>query len=155
MKNNMEEKDNICLVELKRIFRGQSYTIGHLYIDGKYVCDTLEDQDRNLDNSMSLEKIKELKIQCHTAIPTGTYVISMDIVSPKYGKKYPRLLNVKGFEGILLHSGNDENDSCGCVLCGINDIKGKVTHSRETFKKVYDILQEARNNNKSIVITIE
>lgn len=149
------EKDNICLIELKRTYRGAEYTIGHLYIDGKYVCDSLEDTDRGLSDDMPLEHIKELKKFCETAIPTGVYHVSMDIMSPKYHKKYPRLLNVKGYEGVLIHSGNDKDDTCGCILTGFNTVKGKVTHSREAFNKVYEKLKKARNDGRAIIIKID
>jgi hypothetical protein len=97
---------------LKRRFKGESYTIGSLYIDGAYFCDTLEDRDRGLDQSMSLDEIKRLKVAGETAIPTGTYEVTLNVVSPKYSTreayrfcsgKVPRLLSVKGYEGILIH----------------------------------------------------
>ena len=48
-------------LKLKRIFKGDTYTIGNLLIDGKYFCDTLEDTDRNLSSSMKLEDINNIK----------------------------------------------------------------------------------------------
>lgn len=89
------------------------YTISHIYINGEYACDCVEDYDRGLDQSMTLAEIRKRKVYKQTAIPTGTYELTMDIISPKfsqmeYYKKYckgrmPRLLNVKGYDGILLH----------------------------------------------------
>ena len=67
---------------LKRIARRDKYTIGKLYIDGKYECDTVEDKDRGLTQNMSLEEIKKIKIPNETAIPTGTYKITLNVVSP-------------------------------------------------------------------------
>lgn len=98
---------------VKRIFRGSDYTIGHLYIDGEFVCDTIEDRDRMLDDSQTISYIARNKVYSKTAIPTGTYKLTLNIKSPKYSKKsyyakfcngyMPRILNVKGFDGILLH----------------------------------------------------
>ncbi len=132
---------------LDRFFKGPKYTVGHLYIDGKYFCDTIEDVDRGLLNSMPLSEIKAKKIPSKTAIPRGTYKITLDVVSPKYSKrdyyikvckgKVPRILNVKGFEGILLHTGNSEESSAGCIILGENKVKGKVINSRVTFEKFY------------------
>ena len=48
-------------LNLKRIAKTDNYTIGQLYINGKYECDTLEDTDRDLTSSMSLEEIKSKK----------------------------------------------------------------------------------------------
>lgn len=145
---------------LDRFFKGPKYTVGHLYIDGKYFCDTIEDVDRGLLNSMPLSEIKAKKISSKTAIPRGTYKITLDVVSPKYSKrdyyikvckgKVPRILNVKGFEGILLHTGNTEEDSAGCIILGENKVKGKVINSKVTFEKFYKELLKDKDN-----ITIE
>lgn len=148
---------------LKRIAKRQTYTIGRLFVDGKYFCDTIEDQDRGLTKEMPLEEIKKVKVHSETAIPTGTYKITLDVVSPKMSKQYfyiknanggrvPRLLNVPGYDGVLIHVGNKATQSAGCILVGINDIKGMVTHSKETFQKLYKVLQDAKNE---ITITIE
>jgi hypothetical protein len=105
---------------LKRIAKKSNYTIGNLYVNGKFFCDTLEDTDRGLTDSMTLEEIKTKKVYGETAIPTGTYNIDMNTISAKfkdrswakpYGGKLPRLLNVKGFDGILIHVGNSASDT--------------------------------------------
>ena len=79
---------------LKRLYLKTDYTIGKLYMDGKYFCDTLEDQVRDLT--------KERKIPGRTAIPAGVYEIVVN-VSPRFKRKLPRLLDVPGFDGILIH----------------------------------------------------
>lgn len=150
-------------LKLERIFKGDTYTIGKLYINNEYFCDTLEDKDRGLTSDMSLDEIKSIKIKGVTAIPTGTYSITLDVQSPKFStyKQYafcdgylPRLIDVPGYEGVLIHIGNTDSDSDGCVLVGKNTVKGMVTNSTETFKKLYPILKEASDNNESITITI-
>ena len=148
---------------LKRIAKRDTYTIGKLYIDGQYFCDTIEDKDRGLKQSMSLSEILRLKIQNKTAIPTGTYKITINVVSPRFSKKdfyiqnankgrVPRLLNIPGFDGVLMHVGTDENSSSGCIIVGKNKIVGKVLESKDTFIKLYKKLQTSANN---ITITIE
>ena len=148
-----------------RKWKKQSYTISNLTIDGKWFCNVLEDKDRNLDSSMSIAKIRELKKPSITAIPRGTYEITLDVISPKYSTnsfykqvcngKVPRLLNVKGFEGILIHAGNSDKDSAGCLLVGINLERGKVLKSQETFRKLYKMLSEAKLRGEYIQITIK
>ena len=148
-----------------RKWKKQSYTISNLTIDGKWFCNVLEDADRGLDDSMSIAKIKELKKPSITAIPKGTYEITLDVISPKYrtnsfykqvcNGKVPRLLNVKGFEGILIHAGNTDKDSAGCLLVGINLERGKVLKSQETFRKLYKMLSEAKLRGEYIQITIK
>lgn len=148
-----------------RKWKKQSYTISNLTIDGKWFCNVLEDADRGLDDSMSIAKIRELKKPSITAIPKGTYEITLDVISPRFctnsfykqvcNGKLPRLLNVKGFEGILIHAGNTDKDSAGCLLVGINLERGKVLKSQETFRKLYKMLSEAKLRGEYIQITIK
>lgn len=147
-----------------RKWKKQSYTISNLLIDGEWFCNVLEDTDRGLDDQMPESKIKELKKPSITAIPRGTYEITLDVTSPRFSKvsfykevcngKLPRLLNVKGFEGILIHAGNTDKDSVGCLLVGVNLEKGKVLNSRETFKKLYKLLNDRRIKGEKITIKI-
>ena len=145
---------------LKRIAKMQKYTIGKLYIDGKYFSDTLEDTDRNLTSTMTRDEIAKVKVYGKTAIPTGTYVVDMNTVSPKFGKrswaqpyegKVPRLQNVPGYEGVLIHPGNTADDTSGCILVGRNKVKGQVVESQKTFHSLMNILKKDNN----ITITIE
>lgn len=147
-----------------RKYKKQSYTISNLLINGKVFCQVMEDTDRGLKDSMSLEQIKSLKKYGITAIPSGTYEITLDVFSAKFGSqsfyqevckgKLPRLLNVKGFEGILIHCGNTEKDSAGCLIVGMNLEKGKVLNSRDTFRKLYSLLQDSKNKGEKITIKI-
>lgn len=145
---------------LKRIAKMEKYTIGKLYVDGEYFADTLEDTDRNLTSTMSKDEIVKVKVYGKTAIPTGTYVVDMNTVSPKFGKrswaqpyegKVPRLQDVPGYEGVLIHPGNTADDTSGCILVGRNKVKGQVVESQNTFHSLMNILK--RDND--ITITIE
>ena len=133
-------------MRLDRIAKRSTYTIGKLYLNGVYFCDTLEDADRGLTQGMPLQKIKDIKIKGATAIPKGKYKITMDVVSPKFSKratyqfckgKLPRLINVDGYEGVLIHIGNTAKDTEGCILVGQNKVVGQVINSTVTFKKLY------------------
>ena len=147
-----------------RKWKKQSYTMSNLYINGEWFCNCLEDADRGLDNSMSEDMIRTLKRPSITAIPRGTYEITLDVISPKYcnnsfykqvcNGKVPRLLNVKGFEGILIHAGNTDKDSAGCLLVGINLERGKVLKSQETFKELYKLLKDKHDKGEKITIKI-
>jgi hypothetical protein len=146
-------------LKLHRRYKGENYTIGDLYVNGEWFCNTLEDKDRGLNDKMSLWSIEQIKVKDQTAIPTGTYKVTLSVQSPKYKtrKQYefcngylPRLLNVIGFEGILIHIGNKAGDSSGCILVGENKVKGQVINSTATFKKLYERLKSATDE-----ITIE
>ena len=131
---------------LKRIARRETYTIGRLYINGEYICDTCEDKDRELTNDMTDEEIRKIKVYGKTAIPTGEYTIKLR-VSPRlkdraYGKKYkgifPEVQNVPGFSGILIHPFNTAEDSLGCIGPGENKVKGQVIRSTKAYYRIMD-----------------
>lgn len=150
-------------LKIDRGYKGTEYTIGSLYVDGSYFCDTLEDTDRNINNSMSPADITKKKIYGKTAIPTGTYKIDMNTISPSfkdrswaklYNGKVPRLLEVPGFDGVLIHPGNTASDTLGCILVGRNTIAGRVTDSTATFHNLMKKLLEAKARGENISITI-
>lgn len=154
------------VITVERKWKKETYTIGNLYVNGQKFCNTMEDKDRHLTQNTPLQKIKEVKIADVTAIPTGTYNVRMDIVSPKFslkpfyfsnchGGKVPRLENVPGFQGVLIHVGNTARDSSGCVLVGKNDVVGMVTNSKATFLKLYNKMYEAYKKGEKITITIK
>ena len=92
-------------------------TIGSLFINDVFFCYTLEDKDRGLKQSDSLLFIQGKKIFGLTAIPSGFYKLTVN-QSPKFKRMLPRILDIKGFDGVLLHRGNSANDSLGCILVG-------------------------------------
>ena len=137
-------------LRLERRYKGSKYTIGKLFINDEYFCDTIEDIDRGLKSSMSVEYIKKKKVYAETAIPTGTYKIEMTY-SNKFKRILPLLVDVKGFSGIRIHRGNTEIDSSGCIIVGENKVKGKVINStRYEIALVNKLLDE-----DDIEITIE
>lgn len=136
---------------LKRIANKKDYCIGKLYINGVYFCDTLEDVDRGLDDTMTEEEIKEKKVYGKTAIPTGIYTVLLTY-SSKYKKVMPLINNVKGYSGIRIHSGNTAKDTLGCLLVGKNTQVGMVTDSRNTYNALYKRLLQKGSNKITIEI---
>lgn len=139
---------------LKRIACRDSYTIGHLYIDGSYFCDTIEDKDRGLQQQLPLSVNVTKKKKGVTAIPVGRYRVTLAVKSPRFSQKkqyaacngyLPRLVNVPAFDGVLIHIGNTANDTEGCILVGKNTQVGKVLESTQTFWKLYSLLQDAKD----------
>lgn len=135
---------------LKRIALRQTYTIGKLYIDDVYFCDTIEDTVRDLNKNGKFDN-GEKKVHSKTAIPYGTYEIKWTY-SPRFKKYTPQLMNVPSFEGIRIHAGNTSSDTEGCLILGKNKQVGKVLNSRDTINKFYPIIKEACSNGK---VTIE
>ena len=149
---------------LDRKWKKDHYTIGRLFVDGELFCNTLEDTDRGLDQKHPLNIIRNKKIPNQTAIPTGKYEITLNVVSPRFSKyeyymdvcdgKLPRLLNVPGYDGILLHVGSTAENSSGCILVGYNKIKGKLTEGKMVFAKLYDLMKAAKDRGEEITIEI-
>lgn len=141
-------------LEIDRKYKKDKYTIGNLYIDGKWFCNTLEDTDRGLRQDMTTKEILAIKIPAQTAIPTGKYEVLVTY-SPKYKKAMPLVNNVKGYAGIRIHSGNTDKDTEGCILVGENKEKGKVLNSRVTFNKLFQIIQKAYDKKEKITLEIK
>lgn len=147
---------------LKRVALKPNYTIGHLYIDGVYFCDTIEDKVRDINKNGRFDN-GERKVYAQTAIPYGTYEVTMKVKSPKFSLKpeykwcngyLPRLLNVNNFEGILIHAGRTEKSSAGCIIIGENKIVGQVINSMETCKKFYPMLRGVSERGEKIMLEI-
>lgn len=152
----------------KRVAKREKYTIGHLTVDGRKFCDILEDTDRGLRQDMPINEINKRKVYGETAIPTGLYRIRMDMPSPRYRQKaitdpyyrfccdhMPRLINVPGFEGILMHPGSTAKDSLGCPLVGDNTVVGQITNSRTRFKELFYLMYNAELRGEQVWIEIK
>lgn len=107
-------------IKVERYAFQKTYTIGRMLINGKYFCDTLEDEVRNIP--------AEKKVYSKTAIPEGEYEVRVTW-SPKFKRNLPLLLGVPYFTGIRIHRGNTANDTSGCILVGENKVKGMVINS--------------------------
>jgi len=105
-------------ITVKRIALRPTYTIGKLYINGKYYCDTLEDTVRDLNQNGKFDN-GEQKVYGQTAIPYGTYRV-LWTYSPKFKKYMPEIKDVPEFSGVRIHSGNTATDTLGCILVGQN-----------------------------------
>lgn len=139
---------------LRRTARKSDYTIGKVYINGSYFCDSLEDKDRGLAQGMPLSEIKSKKVYGKTAIPAGAYNVSWNY-SNRFKRMMPLIEDVPGFSGVRIHSGNTHSDTEGCVLLGQNKQVGKVLNSKATISKFYPLVEKAYKSGEKITITIE
>ena len=115
-------------------------TIGELSIDGAFECFVLEDKMRELAGV----PVEKWKVKGRTAIPTGRYQVVISH-SFRFDRDLPRLLNVPGFEGILIHPGNTASDTEGCLLPGRARLADKVIESRVAFAGVFGKLRAAQD----------
>lgn len=118
------------ILTLKRLSFEKDYTIGKLYGDGIYLCDTLEDRVRE----------EGTKVYGETAIPKGVYRVVWNY-SNRFKRNLPLLIDVPNFSGIRIHSGNTHLDTLGCILVGENKVKGKLINSKDTFKRIENTLK--------------
>ena len=129
-------------------------TLGALQIDGKFECYTLEDQHQ------------DIKVKGETRIPAGTYNIGLRTVGgfdARYKAKFSfhkgmlQVLDVPNFEYILIHLGNDEDDTAGCLLVGntannnrLN--KGFIGDSTNAYKSLYPKVLKALESGLDVTI---
>lgn len=139
-------------LRLERKWFKDSYTIGNLYIDNVFFCNTLEDKNRDLNKNGKFDN-GEIKVYGETCIPFGTYKIIVN-KSPRFGRDLPRLLNVPSFEGVLIHRGNTAKDTAGCILVGENKIVGKIINSTQYEVKLVNLMKEAVSKGEDITIEI-
>ena len=157
-------------ITLKRIYCKGTFTLGALqiqtesnkeFLTKKYFCDTLEPH--------AIDWRREDKIAGKTAIPTGRYKVVLGY-SKTYKRRMPFLQNVPHFTGIMIHTGNSVDDTRGCILVGKAvrpqkpeeenptgeaTVIGRLTDSRITFNKLYELIREAMKRGEDIFITIK
>lgn len=115
-------------IKVDRIYKGESYTIGKMYLNGEYFCDTLEDA------------IRPVKIPNETAIPAGTYKVEVTY-SPRFKRNLPLLVDVPNYTGIRIHNGSNKDHTSGCILVGFNTSKGILSDSRKISDQLTNLLK--------------
>lgn len=137
---------------LERKYLKTNYTLGNLYLNGKFYCNIIEDVVRDINKNGTFD-CGEFKISGHTAIPYGKYEIQVTY-SPKFKRKLPLLLNVKYFEGIRIHRGNTEKDSAGCLIPGENTKRGMVLNSTKYELELTNLIESANRKGEKVIIEI-
>jgi hypothetical protein len=127
-------------------------TVGKLYIDGAFTCNTLEDEVREIPG----QPVHEWKIKGNTAIPSGTYRVALQN-SPRFGRDTLTLLNVPGFEFIRIHAGNTAQDTEGCLLLGMRatDVSIVGGTSRPAVELVKAKVKDAIERGEVVEIDIQ
>ena len=113
-------------LHLLRIALKSSWTLGVLWVKQKPELFVLEDAVREVVG----QPVEKWKLPGVTAIPAGRYRLIIDH-SQRFNKDMPHVLNVPGFEGIRIHTGNTPVDTEGCLLLGYgaNLLAGTVQQS--------------------------
>ena len=130
-------------ITLNRIIRGPKSTIGSMSIDGNWVAWSIEDPIQDGP-----------KVPGNTAIPAGTYPVIVNL-SPRLKKRYPRLVGVPGFDGILIHCGNDAGDTSGCILVGQKvDNPDRISQCLPVFSHIFKLIDDAYTKGEPVTIEI-
>ena len=141
-------------IVVRRETRTSRSTIGRLTVVGQqFNCFTLEDQDRGLGQKMPIDEINKAKVFGQTAIPSGRYQVIIDF-SQHFGKDMPHVLNVPGYQGIRIHSGNTPADTDGCIILGFQAGVDTVWESREAYTNFYPLLKQAIDKGDTVYLTI-
>lgn len=140
-------------LNLQRFDHMPKTTLGMLYIGNKRECYTLEDEYR------------KVKVKHHTRIPDGSYKVKLRTVGrfhQRYLKRFPKihkgmleLQDVPNFKYILIHCGNDEGDTSGCILVGSNSVGNRITGSTIAYKKLYYKVIKAIDAGEEVTINIQ
>ncbi len=132
------------ILHLVRKWFTEISTVGILYVDGAEECYVLEDRVRTGP-----------KVPGETAIPEGTYTVIIDH-SRRFNRDMPLILDVPGFTGIRIHSGNTAANTDGCLLVGRT--RGPkpdwIGSSRVAFDALFEKLHSVLRNRMHVEITI-
>lgn len=142
-------------LKLVRLKGASDFTIGDLFLDGTHECWTCEDEKR------------EVKVMKETRIPAGRYEIKLRTFGghhEAYAKKFPEfhkgmlwLQDVPKFKDILIHIGNTDDDTDGCILVGnkVDIEKGILFNSTVAYKKLYPKVADALSKGKVFITVID
>ena len=144
-------------LEVIRFSSSNDDTLGILRVNGAFECFTLEDEKRTV------------KVMGETRIPEGRYQVKLRKTGGfhnRYGKKYGswhkgmlHVTNVPNFQYVLIHIGNDEDDTAGCLLVGqtatsnLGKMKGFVGASGNAYKRLYPQVLAALEAGEDVWIT--
>lgn len=132
-------------IEVKRTYLKQGYTIGRFYVDGTYMCNTMEPTRRDLST--------EAKVPGKTAIPEGTYLVDMSWSNKMRGCR-PFIIGVPHFQGVMIHEGNIPSQTAGCILLGENTVRGMLKNSRHHVNKVCRMIEDAENRGEMVTLQV-
>lgn len=128
-------------------------TIGAVYVNSRFSCFSLEDQSQ------------PIKVAGETRIPSGTYSLKLRTfgrLHEKYASKFTEhrgmieLVDVPGFTDVLLHIGNTDKDSAGCILVGDGAVSaGELTLSTQAYRRLYGEIANALLAGEGAVLTVE
>lgn len=137
------------VIEVKRKSHTNRSTIGEVWLNGVFECYSLEDCVREVPG----KPVTQWKIAGQTAIPVGTYDVVIDF-SNRFQRLMPHILDVPGFTGVRIHSGNTDKDTEGCILVGQEKTTDFIGHSKLAFDSLFSQLQDAIAKGETVTVTV-
>lgn len=134
-------------IDLIRDTKDPTKTFGKMFIDGKYLGETLEDADRILEDGGE-------KIDGQTAIPRGRYKVTVTY-SNRFKKPMPYLHDVPDFDGVRIHGGNTEEDTHGCPLLGNIRTKDGIAQCSGANERLMHLLESCEDRGEDVWITVK
>jgi hypothetical protein len=138
-------------IDVKRRIFTDTTTLSDVFVDGKRECWILEDTTRPTGQ----------KVFGKTAIPAGTYGVIINRSNrfsalAGHDVFLPLLLDVPGFAGVRIHTGNKPEDSEGCLLPGdtIQNHRIAPGTSRPAFVRLFNKIQLALQRKETVILTI-
>jgi len=141
-----------AILTLKRDTYTSKTTIGKLYLNDIFICDTLEDVSRDINKDGDLDDSGESKVYGETAIPSGIYKITL-AMSPRFKKLLPLLHGIKNYIGVLIHHGNWAKDTHGCILVGTRGVDSLLGGT--SLKALAKLMQELTKYTEYQIIIID
>jgi len=140
-------------IKVERTWKRKGYAGGNMFINDKWFCFTIEDEDRGMTSNMSMAELKRIKKYGITAIPTGRYEVIINF-SNRFKQYMPLLLNVPNYEGVRIHVANSAKDVEGCIGIAMESSEdGFAGNSRAAYTKFMAELRKVEKKEK-IWITI-
>jgi hypothetical protein len=147
-------------MELKvvRYSASKESTLALFLVNSKFAAYTLEDEKRSV------------KVWGETRIPAGRYKVELRKEGShhaRYAQKFPdihkgmlHVTNVPNFEYILIHIGNTDDDTAGCLLVADSAIQnitqdGRLNNSTAAYKRIYPEIANAIENGEDVYITYQ
>lgn len=129
------------IILLNRFAKKASYTVGKIFVNNIYFCDSLE------------LPVKGGGTEKMTAVAPGVYECGI-IYSPKFKRNLIEIKNVPARTDIRIHAGNTAKDTDGCILTGKNTVIGTLVQSREYEEKLTQFAENAIKNSDKILMQI-
>jgi hypothetical protein len=149
-------------LRISRFYSGPDCTVGRFYVDNVLECFILEDRVREVLG----EDVDQWKVKSQTAIPSADWLLSMGHpalysvtidMSTRFERDMPHILDVPGFGGIRFHPGNDDHDTEGCPLTGLDWSPEKpdwVGRARMAFDRFFPKLHRALSNGERVTLSV-